>query len=145
MYLRAPNKMKILVLQLVSFHCSEGQIWRDNRWMMTVGGDRTSAATAQSAACSISGTQTAARSPGIDRHSVRVDVRATVGNAAAGDGVWLGDGLLAAIAGVAARRGMGAVAPDTARQSTPTASISRARWPTARLSARWPGGGTEPN
>src|SRR5215213_8886513 len=61
------------------------------------------------------------RPQGADRHPVRPEVRHPLGDAAAGDGLWLGHDLLAPAARLAAGRGMAEAAPAPARPAGPGA------------------------
>ena len=73
----------------------------------TVGVYRGIPAAAKAAAVSVSGTSTAGRSGGVDRHSLCAEDGHSVGGSAPGDGLWIGDDVLAPVAGLAARRGVG--------------------------------------
>ena len=80
-----------------------------------VGFDRTITAQAK-AARAICGTTAAVRPTGVDGNLVCAQVRHSLEDAAAGDGLRLGDELLATAQGVAARWGMEAAAPSHAEQ-----------------------------
>ena len=119
-------------------------------------GDRITAATQpQTAAVPQSGTQAPGRPQSPDRHSVRIEERHSLGDAAPGDGMRVGDDLLAPAAGLAASGSVGkapcnAVVP-IARRGLPglvaglrgqRVGASRGRWgkrrdPILRTGASW--------
>ena len=79
----------------------DGETFGQRRTM----GDRTTAAAGpQTPAVPQSGTQAPGRPQGVDRHTVRIEERHTLGDAAPGDGLRLWDDLLAPAAGLAASR-----------------------------------------
>lgn len=82
-----------------------------------MGGDRAYPAEAQTPTQEISRAQAAGQSARADRDFVCPALRHSVGDAAPGNGLWLGHELLATITGVAEGRGLGSAAPNAVIQA----------------------------